>query len=315
MSGFLLKREFFNTLLERIHTMSFSVINPATEQIITHLTEDTQESVQGKYLEARRAFSQWKNTTLQERARVIEEFSKLIQKRTESLAKILTQEMGKPIASLERKSKLWVSELIFLTTHCKTTRTTMVMEQDSMTEIISYEPLGVIGNISAWNYPYFVGGNVFVPALLCGNCILYKPSEYASLTGLAIAKLFEEASLLSGVFQPLLGHGNVGGWLLEQPIDGIFFTGSYLTGKKIAEKVGGKMIKVQLELGGKDPAYVHNDVDIAVAASSLAEGCFYNNGQSCCAVERIYTHASIHDIFLDEFIQGNKVFPVGQSYV
>ena len=105
-----------------------------------------------------------------------------------------------------------------------------------MREQISHEPLGVIANISAWNYPYFVGGNVFVPALLTGNAVLYKPSEFATLTGLEIGKLLHEAGVPTDVFAVLVGGGEVGAALLEQPIDGVFFTGSYATGAAIARQ-------------------------------------------------------------------------------
>ena len=120
-----------------------------------------------------------------------------------------------------------------------------------MNESITYEPLGVIGNISAWNYPFFVGSNVFIPALLAGNAVLYKPSEFASLTGRHIHRLLVKAGVPEDVFQLLLGGKDVGEALLEQDINGIFFTGSYKTGQYIATKVAPKLIPVGLELGGK----------------------------------------------------------------
>ena len=134
--------------------------------------------------------------------------------------------------------------------------------KQKLEERISHEPLGVIANISAWNYPYFVGGNVFVPALLAGNAVLYKPSEFATLTGLHIAELLHEAGVPDDVFIPVVGGGATGAALLRQPVDGVFFTGSYATGAKIGAAAGRRMIKVQLELGGKDPVYVCDDVDV-----------------------------------------------------
>jgi acyl-CoA reductase-like NAD-dependent aldehyde dehydrogenase len=119
-------------------------------------------------------------------------------------------------------------------------------------ERISHEPLGVVANISAWNYPYFVGCNVFVPALLTGNAVLYKPSEYATLTGLHIARLLHERAC-RGRVHALVGGGDVGAALLEQRIDGLFFTGSHATGARIAAALGPRLVKLQLELGGKDP--------------------------------------------------------------
>jgi acyl-CoA reductase-like NAD-dependent aldehyde dehydrogenase len=178
-------------------------------------------------------------------------------------------------------------------------------------ERVTWEPLGVIANISAWNYPYFVGSNVFVPALLTGNAVVYKPSELTTQTGLALAELMYEAGVPRDVFQVVVGGGSAGAALLAQPIDGVFFTGSYRTGKLIAEATAGRMIKVQLELGGKDPAYVCDDVDIETAAASLADGAMYNAGQSCCSVERIYVHEKIARPFIDAFVKTVSGFVVG----
>jgi acyl-CoA reductase-like NAD-dependent aldehyde dehydrogenase len=171
-----------------------------------------------------------------------------------------------------------------------------------MEEKISYEPLGVVCNISAWNYPYLVGVNVFVPALLGGNAVMYKPSEYATLTGLEIERLLKEAGIPDDIFQVAIGGKATGELLLELSFDGYFFTGSYKTGKYIYEKVAAKMVPCQCELGGKDPLYVADDVlDVKSVAAATADGAFYNNGQSCCAVERIYVNEKIYDQYVDEF--------------
>jgi acyl-CoA reductase-like NAD-dependent aldehyde dehydrogenase len=180
-----------------------------------------------------------------------------------------------------------------------------------MEERISHEPLGVIANISAWNYPYFVGSNVFVPALVAGNAVLYKPSEFATLTGLHIAEMLHEAGIPRDVFVPVVGDGATGAALARQPVDGVFFTGSYATGAKIAAAAGRRMIRVQLELGGKDPMYVCDDVDVEAAAAGIADGAFYNTGQSCCSVERIYVHESIHDAFVDAFVAEVRGYRMG----
>jgi acyl-CoA reductase-like NAD-dependent aldehyde dehydrogenase len=178
-------------------------------------------------------------------------------------------------------------------------------------EVITQEPLGVIANISAWNYPYFVGNNVFIPALLTGNTVLYKPSEFATLSGIAIDSMMHEAGIPADAFITVIGGGAEGAEILKHPVNGVFFTGSYGTGKKIAESVAGRMIRIQLELGGKDPVYVCEDVDIEKAAESLAEGAFYNAGQSCCAVERIYVNEKIYDTFLDAFTKNVKSYKCG----
>jgi acyl-CoA reductase-like NAD-dependent aldehyde dehydrogenase len=188
----------------------------------------------------------------------------------------------------------------------------MMTDENGMQEKITYEPLGVIANISAWNYPYLVGVNVIIPALLGGNSVMYKPSEFATLTGLEIERLLKEAGVPKNVFQVAVGGGNIGSILLDLPFNGYFFTGSYKTGKYIYEKVASKMVPCQCELGGKDPLYVADDVsDIKSVAASTADGAFYNNGQSCCAVERIYVHEKIYDKYVDEFIKEVSSFKKG----
>ncbi len=291
--------------------------NPTTEEIIQELATDSQEQIKQKYQAARQACKQIKKLSLEDRQNSIKQFAKLLQENINSLAQVLSQEMGKPIRQAQGEIKGLGQRINFFLEQTKNEiaprhiHKSNTSTQQQVEEIISYEPLGVIANISAWNYPYFVGGNVFIPALLCGNCVLYKPSEYASLTGLEIAKLFDQTSLPPNSFQVIIGDGQSGRYLLEQKIDGVFFTGSYNTGKKIAESAATKMIRLQLELGGKDPAYVHDDVDVAIAASGLAEGSFFNNGQSCCAIERIYVHQSIYTEFLNHFINTVKSFVVG----
>jgi acyl-CoA reductase-like NAD-dependent aldehyde dehydrogenase len=182
-----------------------------------------------------------------------------------------------------------------------------------LTEKISYEPLGVICNISAWNYPWLVGVNVFVTALLAGNAVMYKPSEYAVLTGFEIERMLKQSGVPEGVFQLAVGAKKVGELLLDLPFDGYFFTGSYKTGKYIYEKCASKMVPCQLEMGGKDPLYVANDiVDVKQVAEATADGAFYNNGQSCCSVERIYAHEDIYDAYLREFLDTVKSWKIGE---
>ena len=141
-----------------------------------------------------------------------------------------------------------------------------------------------------------------VPALLAGNAVLYKPSEFATLTGQHLVRLLHDAGVPRDVLGLAVGAGAVGAALLEQPIDGLFFTGSVATGQRIAAALAGRLVKLQLELGGKDPSYVRADADPKAAAESLADGAMYNSGQSCCSVERIYVHEAVHDVFVDHFL-------------
>lgn len=280
------------------------IINPATEELIQELTEDTAASLQDKYRQLRSAQPAWASLPLEKRIAVIERYYQLLDEEKDQLAYTLTSEMGKPLQqSLNEINGARGRIRFFLDNSAQYLADEWVTAEGSTKEKIAYEPLGVIANISAWNYPYLVGTNVFIPALIGGNAVLYKPSEYTLLTGLAIQKLLSKAGLPEHLFEVAIGAATVGDAILELPMDGYFFTGSYPTGKYIAGKVAHKLVPVQLELGGKDPLYIADDItDIAAVAAGTADGAFYNNGQSCCSVERIYVHEKIYDAYVAAFV-------------
>jgi len=289
------------------------IINPATEEILKEVTEDTQETVSAKFELLQSSQPAWQKVSLADRVDILRKFSALLQKNIEHLATTLTAEVGKPLQQSRNEINGGRARITWLTDNAiKYLSDETMTLQEGLEEKIVYEPLGVICNISAWNYPYLVGINVFVPALLAGNAVMYKPSEYATLTGLEIQKLLIEAGVPGNSFQVAIGKGNVGECLLDLPFDGYFFTGSYKTGKYIYERVAPKMVPCQCELGGKDPLYVAEDVlDIKAVAAGTADGAFYNNGQSCCAVERIYVHEKVYDEYVNEFTKEVQSWKVG----
>ena len=288
------------------------IVNPATGEALRELAEDTPEAIARKVERARREQAGWARTPLAERKKAIAVFAGLLEKNKDELAARLTSEMGKPVTQSRNELTALQGRIrFFLDNVERALADEVVHEKDAWRETITYEPLGLVGNVSAWNYPYFVGSNVFVPALLAGNAVLYKPSEFATLTGLAITEALHAAGVPAAVFAPVIGGGEAGRALVEQPLDAVFFTGSYATGRKIAEAAARQLMKVQLELGGKDPVYVADDVDAVAAARATADGAFYNTGQSCCSVERIYVHERIHDTFVEAFVAEVRGFAVG----
>ncbi|MCX7620138.1 MAG: aldehyde dehydrogenase family protein [Acidimicrobiales bacterium] len=290
------------------------VVNPADGSVVAAVETVTPEQVKDAYERARVAQVEWSRTPLSERVACLSRFRSLVTERRDELAATLTSEVGKPITQARNELDGVVPRIDFFVDHVAGALAEQVVFEDEvggLREVISREPLGVVVNISAWNYPWFVGSNVFVPALLTGNAVLYKPSEFAALTGRAIAELLWEAGVPCDVFNVLLGGGDVGAAVLELPIDGVFFTGSYATGRRIAEAVAASLVPVQLELGGKDPVYVADDVDVASVAAAVADGAFYNTGQSCCSVERIYVHCAIYDEFVERFVDAVRGFVVG----
>ncbi|MCW3120216.1 MAG: Aldehyde Dehydrogenase [Chitinophagaceae bacterium] len=289
------------------------VINPATEEVIREIPEDSKKSVEEKYQLLRSGQLQWAKVPVQKRVQCIATFYDLLDTHKDELAKTLTAEMGKPLQQSYNELNGARNRMkFFIDNSAKWLAEEWVVTEGATKEKIAYEPLGIIANISAWNYPYLVGVNVFIPALIGGNAVFYKPSEYATLTGLAIQKLLYESGVPENVFQSVVGKGNVGEYLLELPLDGYFFTGSYRTGKYIAEKIASKLVPCQLELGGKDPLYVMDDVaDIDQVAAAALEGVIYNNGQSCCAVERIYVQEKVYDQFVKSYVGQAKKIVIG----
>jgi acyl-CoA reductase-like NAD-dependent aldehyde dehydrogenase len=289
------------------------VINPATEEVIAQLTEDTKHTLNAKFELLKSGQKKWYALPLKHRMEVLQMFAALLGEDIENLAKVLSSEVGKPLQQSRNEVNGARNRIKWLAENAEKYLSDEVMTaQEGLQEKIAYEPLGVICNISAWNYPFLVGTNVFVPALLAGNAVFYKPSEFATLTGLEIERLLINAGVPDDVFQAAIGGGSVGQTLLEMPLDGYYFTGSYKTGQYIYEKVAPKMVPCQLELGGKDPLYIADDIaDIKSVAAATADGAFYNNGQSCCSVERIYVHQKIYDAYLIEFVNEVNGYKLG----
>jgi acyl-CoA reductase-like NAD-dependent aldehyde dehydrogenase len=283
---------------------TLSIHNPASGELIIALPADDAASVAAKAAAARAAQPGWAALPLAQRRACITAFRVGVVRDLEQLAQTMTLETGKPIKMSRNELNGLLPRIDFFLAETQgAIAAETVHDEGGMREQIEHAPLGVVANISAWNYPWFVGCNVILPALLTGNSVLYKPSEYSTLTGLEIARLLHEAGVPRDVMVCLVGGGEVGAALLEQRVDGVFFTGSHATGQRIAQAVGQRFVKLQLELGGKDPTYVCEDADPKAAAESLADGAMYNTGQSCCSVERIYVHEKIHDAFVEAFVK------------
>ncbi|MDO9459707.1 MAG: aldehyde dehydrogenase family protein, partial [Alphaproteobacteria bacterium] len=280
--------------------------------LLAEVAADDAASVAAKAAAARAAQPAWAALPMADKLAMLQRFRAAVVAQTEALALTLTLEVGKPIAQSRGELAGLLARIDFFAEQAEPVlRDEHVFDGHGMHEQIAFEPLGLVANISAWNYPWFVGCNVVLPALLAGNAVLYKPSECATLTGQHLTRLLYEAGVPAAVLHCLVGAGEVGAALVAQPIDGLFFTGSHATGQRIAAALAGRFVKLQLELGGKDPAYVRADADPVAAADSLADGAMYNSGQSCCAVERIYVHEAVHDAFVDRFLATVAGFQVG----
>lgn len=312
----------FNTLRTHLPASQLRVINPATAELLQELStpEDLLGQVEQFYQQARYAQSGWAARPLADRIRILRTFQDLLMQQWGALARLLMSETGKPVTQAKNEIRTAAQCIDFFVNHVHQIMEPKVVHQApdpfafpglaEQEEVLTHDPLGVIAHISTWSHPYLTGINVLVPALLTGNAVLYKPSESATLTGLAISDLLHDAGVPQDVLIAVVGADETGAALVQQPLDGIFFAGSHATGKKVATAAADRFIKVQLQLSGNNPAYVCEDVEIAKVANSLAEGVFCNSGQRC-SIDRIYVHTLIFDQFIDEFLQTVEAFKVG----
>jgi len=289
------------------------LINPANESVLEEIIEDNERSILEKYNKVKESQKEWAKRSIADRLKWVPVYKQLIKDNIEELAQTLTEDMGKPLDQSRGEILGSLGRLDFFYKNSeKYLKEELVNDSETHIEKISHEPLGVVVNISAWNFPYNIGFNVFIPALIAGNTVLYKPSEFTTRTGIKMINLLYEAGVPKEAIQIIIGNGDVGAALLELPAKGYFFTGSYRTGKRIYKKLAPKMVPCQLELGGKDPLYVSADnQDLDKVAEAALEGAFYNNGQSCCAVERIYVHESLYDAFVSLFVEKARGMRVG----
>jgi acyl-CoA reductase-like NAD-dependent aldehyde dehydrogenase len=289
------------------------ISNPFNKEILKELQEDTKRTLIEKHSLLLKGHEVWSETPIANRVKVISKYAELLKENHQELGKTLSLETGKPINEATGEVLGAVKKLKFFIEDAAQYLEPKSQNQDGdVEEILGFDSLGVVCNISAWNYPYLIGINTYIPALLCGNSVFYKPSEFSTLTGIHMAELLIKAGLPENVFQLAIGGKEVGAELLQMDLKGYYFTGSYPTGKYIAEQIAGKMVPMTLELGGKDPAYVLDDVaSIKDSAESVMWGAFYNSGQSCCSVERIYVHEKIYDEFVSCFVECTKQLVMG----
>ncbi len=290
-------------------TKTIQSLNPATLDTIAELPITTDEQVYEAVARARTAAPQWAALTYKDRAKYVIEFREVMKKQLEELAHLISQENGKPLTESLSSDLVPVMELA--THFAKHTEKTLRRERiwlgkwDLMgrSSYIDYKPLGVVGIIAPWNYPFSIPTGQTLMAVMAGNTVVLKPSEYTPVIGEKIAALAREAGFPEGVIQVVTGDGSTGAALLESDVNKIFFTGSVNTGKKIMAAAAKNLTPVSLELGGKDPMIVLEDADVDVASSAAVWGAFSNNGQICASVERLYVHESIADVFIEQVVE------------
>ena len=261
---------------------------------------------------ARTALPEWKTVPIAERKRYILAFLDALLAMNDDIAVELAWQMGRPVRYGGEKGSVEERTRAMVALAEEVLRPYYPPEKPGFRRYIAREPLGVVLVIAPWNYPYLTAINTIVPGLLAGNAIILKHATQTLLVGERFAEAFRRAGLPKGLFHNLvLLHEQTEKLIASGRIDHVNFTGSVPGGRAVERAVSGTFASIGLELGGKDPAYVRADAKLDHAVENLVDGSFYNSGQSCCGIERIYVDAKIYDDFVDGFAELTRKYVVG----
>lgn len=293
---------------ERLRTVS-----PIDGSIVVERPMHSAAEIEIALASARRAQSEWMRVPLAERAAICERFAQALVARRDDLALELTMMMGRPIRYTPFEIDRTVERArAMIELAPEALADTMPPPIEGFRRFVRRVPLGVVLTIAPWNYPYLTSINSVVPAIMAGNAVILKHSTQTPLVAERFAESFDAAGLPEGVYQYLHVDNEGTQELIRHPaIDYVAFTGSVGVGVLVEQTVAGRFIGVGLELGGKDPAYVRHDADIEHALDNIVDGAYFNSGQSCCGVERVYVHETMFDAFIDGFASRARAYVLG----
>ncbi len=293
--------------------------NPATGEALREFECASEADVQAAVGRARAAQPAWGGLRVRKRITILRDFQLLLHRRKSEVAQLVTREAGKPYVEALLTEVLVVLDAARFLIHNAyrllhdepVPHGNLAMKTKSGRLV--REPYGVIGIISPWNYPFSIPATESLAALVAGNAVVVKPSEFTSLTAIELASLLHQAGVPQEIFQVIVGDGATGGALINAAIDKLVFTGSVSTGKQIAQAAAARLLPVVLELGGKDPMLVLDDADIEIAARGAVWGAFVNAGQACLSVERCYVHRTLYRPFLEACARRTQRLRVGNG--
>jgi succinate-semialdehyde dehydrogenase/glutarate-semialdehyde dehydrogenase len=292
------------------------VMNPATGEAVDTVPRGTAEDAREAIDVAEAAFADWSEWTQARRADVLRRAVELFRQKEKELAVLLTNEQGKPLREAVLEIRRFAHTIEYYAGLGKNIRGSYIPQVDeNRYGLVIKRPLGVVGAIVPWNFPVSLMGNKIGPALLCGNTMVIKPAETTPLTDLRVTGLFLEAGLPAGVLNVVTGQGSVVGQeIVTNPkVRKIGFTGSTEVGRRVMASAAGTIKRVTLELGGSDPMIVCDDADIDEAVRAAATGRFFNCGQACLAIKRLYLFDSIADEFTEKLAGRVKKLRVGNG--
>ena len=288
-------------------------ISPIDGSIYYSAEENNENDIEKNLKLAKRALVEWSALTIQERAKYVSSFVNEINKDKNDIALEITWQMGRPLNQSPGEIDGFVERANYMIEIAEEALAPHELkDQTGFKRWMERIPLGVLAVLSPWNYPFLTSVNAIVPALMAGNTVVLKHSFQTPLVAERYAKAARKAGFPEGVFQILhLNHKNTAQLIGHPKVDAVLFTGSVTGGLAIQNSLLNKFIPCGLELGGKDPAYVRADANLGSTIENLVDGSFFNSGQSCCGIERIYVHESLYDRFIDGFVDITKTYKLG----
>jgi acyl-CoA reductase-like NAD-dependent aldehyde dehydrogenase len=288
-------------------------ISPVDGSVVASRELATAPEIESALTLAVRAQKGWRSVPVAERAAILRRFCDAFEARREDIATELAWQMGRPI----RYAPNEVRGTLERARHMIDIGPEAIADIDvgpktGFKRFLRREPLGVVLTVAAWNYPYLIAVNSVVPAILAGNVVLLKHSAQTPLCAERFADCFREAGLPEGVFQFLhMGHEDTDRVIRDPRVDFVAFTGSVAGGHAVQRAASERFVGTGLELGGCDPAYVRHDADVAHAVENLVDGAYFNSGQSCCGIQRVYVHESVYDTFVERWIELTRKYVLG----
>jgi acyl-CoA reductase-like NAD-dependent aldehyde dehydrogenase len=287
-------------------------ISPVDGREVARRPVATPHQIDAALEEARRAHARWREVPIPERAAFAERFMQALLSMNQEIVPELALQMGRPVR-YGGEFRPVEERVRFMMDIAEEALAPIVPPQKpGFRRFIRRDPLGVVFVVAPWNYPYLTAVNSIVPALIAGNAVILKHAAQTILVGERFQQAFDAAGGPKGLFRNLvLGHADTERILSSGRVDHVNFTGSVAGGRAIERAAAGTFTSLGLELGGKDPAYVRADADFAHAVENLVDGAFYNSGQCCCGIERIYVHENLYEDFVESYVAGASAYRLG----
>lgn len=292
---------------------TFKTISPVDNSVYLEENLNTLDDIQESLTKAKEAQKLWQDISLDIKKNYIRKFIDELVSHKDAISREISCQMGRPISQCGFEVDGFKQRADFMLDIAQESLKEYIPEYiDGFERSIQKEPLGIVCILSPWNYPFLTSVNVLIPSLLAGNAVIMKHSLQTPLVAKRYKDAFDKVGLPQGLFSILnIEHKDTAILLADERVDGVFFTGSVQGGFAVQETIQNKFIPCGLELGGKDPAFVRADANLQTVVPNLVDGSFFNSGQSCCGIERIYVHENIYDEFVSKFVEETKKYKLG----